>query len=108
MKLKWALVFPEILFAVLLHVLVFGQRPTSFYRYNKFLDPDRKYQLFWNINETAIQFEVRVQTLGYIGFGISKSGKMNPADMVIGWVQGIDVYFGVSAFFLFFSLKFMF
>ena len=94
MKLNWSLFYSQLFFALL--VFVSGQVPTPVYQYRKVLDDDGAYELFWNINETDIQFEVNVRTLGYVGFGISPSGRMSPADMVIGWVQDQDVFFGVS------------
>ena len=72
--------------------------PTPSYQFKKVLDDDGNYELFWNIAGDTILFEVNVRTLGYVGFGLSKdrTGKMSPADMIIGWVQENNVYFGVS------------
>ena len=33
-----------------------------------------------------LTFQVHVEALGYIGFGISPNGGMTGADVVIGWV----------------------
>ena len=33
-----------------------------------------------------ITFQVHVEALGYVGFGISPNGGMTEADVVIGWV----------------------
>ena len=60
------------------------------------LDEEGKYTLFWDFNTTHIAFEVQVQTLGWIGFGISPNGKMYPADVVIGWVREGVVQFNVN------------
>lgn len=50
----------------------------------------------WGLNVTHIWFEVQVKTLGYVGFGISRDGRMVPADVVIGWVAGNQVHFQVT------------
>lgn len=60
------------------------------------LDKDGKYLLSWTYNETHIVFEVRVQTKGYVGFGLSHNGRMYPSDVVIGWVRDGRTYFSVS------------
>ena len=80
---------------------ILGQDPARVYMYRQILDSDGDYELKWNINETAIEFEVTVRTTGYIGFGLSDEGRMSPADMVIGWVdvlgpQESNIYFGVK------------
>ena len=60
---------------------------------------DESYQLYWNydLNEGSISFAVRVQTEGWVGFGVSPNGQMPGSDVVIGWVddQG-TVFFHVS------------
>lgn len=59
------------------------------------LNPD--YRLLWSLGpgKQDITFELQVRTLGYIGFGFSKDGRMTGADMVIGWVDKGQVYFQV-------------
>ena len=46
------------------------------------------YELYWNFDNDAetISFAVRVQTTGWVGFGISPNGQMPNSDVVIGWV----------------------
>ena len=46
------------------------------------------YELYWNFDNDAetISFAVRVQTTGWVGFGLSPSGQMPDSDVVIGWV----------------------
>ena len=60
------------------------------YRFSATLDPDGQYKLYWNYNLTTqtISFAVRVQTIGWVGFGISPNGGMVGSDVVIGWVEG--------------------
>lgn len=59
------------------------------------LSPD--YRLLWSLGPGPqdITFELQVRTLGYVGFGFSKDGRMAGADMVIGWVDHGQVYFQV-------------
>lgn len=60
------------------------------------LSPD--YRLLWSIGPSPqdITFELQVRTLGYVGFGFSRDGKMAGSDMIIGWVDQGRVYFQVS------------
>ncbi|EFA04095.2 MOXD1 homolog 2 [Tribolium castaneum] len=57
------------------------------------LSPD--YRLLWSLGPGPqdITFELQVRTLGYVGFGFSKDGRMTGADMVVGWVDKGQVYF---------------
>ena len=77
-----------------------GLGPEQIYKFRQVLDDEGNYELFWNFVGETIQFEVKVRALGYVGFGLSRdrSGKMSPADMVIGWVENDNVYFGVSIY----------
>jgi hypothetical protein len=56
----------------------------------------------WGFNESVIWFQVQVQTLGYVGFGISETGKMVPADVFVAYVTDNRkdnlAYFKVSKF----------
>lgn len=60
------------------------------------LSPD--YRLLWSLGPGPqdITFELQVRTLGYVGFGFSKDGRMAGADMIVGWVDKGQVYFQVS------------
>lgn len=60
------------------------------------LSPD--YRLLWSLGPGPqdITFELQVRTLGYVGFGFSKDGRMAGSDMVVGWVDQGQVYFQVS------------
>jgi len=51
------------------------------------LNPD--YKVTWDVDRKAetVKFTVEVNTVGYVGFGISKSGTMTEADIVIGGVR---------------------
>ena len=59
------------------------------YRFSATLDPNGQYEVYWNYNLTAgtISFAVRVQTTGWVGFGLSPNGQMPGSDVVIGWVD---------------------
>ncbi|XP_068719204.1 DBH-like monooxygenase protein 1 [Montipora capricornis] len=60
------------------------------------LDEDQNVKLYWNVSETRkeILFTVEANTLGWVGFGISSGqGKMEGADIVIGWVKDGKPYF---------------
>ena len=63
---------------------------SSQYDHSAFLDATEKYQFYWNVNQSVkkISFAVKVKTTGWVGFGFSKglAGKMEGADMVVGWV----------------------
>ena len=56
------------------------------------------YELYWAFDNAAetISFAVRVQTTGWVGFGLSPNGQMPNSDVVIGWVDNGEVYFTVS------------
>ena len=61
----------------------------SDYDFHKTLDADGKYELYWSfdLEQENISFAVRVQTTGWIGFGLSPNGQMPNSDVVIGWVD---------------------
>lgn len=45
-----------------------------------------KYQLTWVVQDDKIEFDATVETLGYVGLGISRSGGMADADIVVAGV----------------------
>ena len=47
------------------------------------------YELFWRFDRDLknITFAVRVNTTGWVGFGLSPNGGMVNSDVVIGWVD---------------------
>ncbi|XP_050302143.1 MOXD1 homolog 2 [Anthonomus grandis grandis] len=61
--------------------------------HSTYLSPD--YRLLWSLGPGPqdITFELQVRTMGYVGFGFSKDGRMAGSDMVIGWVDHGQVYF---------------
>ena len=66
------------------------------YQFN--LTLHERYTLYWTYNPQLqnISFAVRVQTTGWVGFGLSPNGQMPGSDVVIGWVQDGRAYFNVS------------
>ena len=70
--------------------------PTAIFPYRTFLDNARNVILRWNFNDTHIAFELIANTLGYVGFGISESRKMYPADIFVAYVKNDIVYYAVS------------
>ena len=68
--------------------------------YNHFvaLDPDEKIKLYWTIDKAAqtVSFALDGATAGWVGLGISTGqGKMNQADIVIGWVKDGKAFLSV-------------
>ena len=50
------------------------------------------YELFWSFDRDLknITFAVRVNTTGWVGFGLSPNGEMTNSDLVLGWVDADD------------------
>eukprot|EP01084_Bolivina_argentea_P203171 347040_1 len=67
---------------------------TEFDHWTDLHDPDCT--LYWtsHTDECYIEFGIEVKTSGWAGLGISASGNMYPADIIIGWVDDEtgDVY----------------
>uniref|UniRef100_A0A1B0FFJ9 DOMON domain-containing protein n=1 Tax=Glossina morsitans morsitans TaxID=37546 RepID=A0A1B0FFJ9_GLOMM len=57
------------------------------------VDLNEDFRLHWTIINQDITFELQVRTLGYVGFGFSKDGKIAGADMAVGWVEGGHTFF---------------
>ncbi|XP_078510093.1 DBH-like monooxygenase protein 2 [Lissotriton helveticus] len=78
---------PQALLLLSLVPLVLGQLPDL--RFSLTLDPEGRVVLRWDFNKTTeeITFELQVATTGWIGFGLSPSGGMAGADIVIGGVS---------------------
>ena len=58
-------------------------------KYSYATDLQAGYRVHWNVDlvEQKIEFALNVSTKGWIGFGISPTGKMLESDIVIGWVN---------------------
>ncbi|XP_078507306.1 putative DBH-like monooxygenase protein 2 [Lissotriton helveticus] len=78
---------PRALLLLSLVPLVLVQLPAL--RFSLTLDPEGRVLLRWDFNKTTekITFELQVKTTGWIGFGLSPSGGMTGADIVIGGVS---------------------
>lgn len=86
-------VFATLISLVISQGVLPDRNPTVRYPFSIDLDEGGAYLLRWGFNNTDIWFEVQVHTLGYVGFGISETGKMVPADVVVGFVANNQVYF---------------
>lgn len=64
-------------------------RPTATEQFDYMLDlsGNGEYFLFWKFNTSHITFEAHAKTHGWLGLGLSPTGRMYPADMVTGWVK---------------------
>lgn len=67
------------------------------------LDSEGDVILRWQPRHQEISFRVEAKTKGYIGIGFSPNGRMEGADMVIGWVDDAigKAYLNVSCIFYF-------
>ena len=63
------------------------------------LDQAGNFVVRWNFNSSHIAFEIIANTLGYVGFGISRTGRMFPADVFVAYVKQGEVHYGVSNIF---------
>ena len=94
-----AAILHAILFASLLTISYCGHDElVASYRFNVQLSDS--YTIYWtfNIETKYIQFAIRVQTTGWVGFGLSPNGQMPRSDVVIGWVNNDGtVFFHVSS-----------
>ena len=76
-----------------------GQDATLAAEYSSFKQlVSPSYELYWNFDAATqnLSIAVRVQTTGWIGFGISPNGGMPNSDVVIGWVANGMTCFHVS------------
>ena len=58
-----------------------------------------RYELFWSVDSTDnATFAIKVNTTGWVGFGISPDGFMTGSDIAFAWVDGStgQVSFSVS------------
>ena len=68
------------------------------YRFSATADDNGQYGIYWNfdLDTETISFAVRVNTTGWVGFGLSSNGGMPGSDVVIGWVDHTGkVFFNV-------------
>ncbi|XP_069057999.1 putative DBH-like monooxygenase protein 2 [Pleurodeles waltl] len=72
-----------------LFLLAFPVSQLANLRFSKVLDTEGAVLLLWDFNKTAeeITFELQARTTGWVGFGLSPSGGMAGADIVIGGVS---------------------
>ena len=74
-------------------------RTCSSSEYNNSKELNSRYELCWNFDAATqnLSIAVRVNTTGWIGFGISPNGGMPNSDVVIGWVAGGNTTFHVCS-----------
>eukprot|EP01084_Bolivina_argentea_P312482 540989_1 len=63
--------------------------------FHTFIDGYEMFQVYWTSDQSnacTLEIGLAVQTDGWIGFGITESGSMSGADMVVGWVTDNDEY----------------
>uniref|UniRef100_A0A034W5P7 MOXD1-like protein 2 n=1 Tax=Bactrocera dorsalis TaxID=27457 RepID=A0A034W5P7_BACDO len=61
--------------------------------WDQIIDLDDSFRLLWTITDKDAMFEVQVRTHGYVGFGFSRNGTQEGADIVIGWVDKGQTFF---------------
>lgn len=86
-----------LLFTGLLHIF---PPCSSIYMNEETLDGEGKYVLRWDVVEDRIEFEVVAGTLGFVGFGISPSGRMTGADIFIAGVRPDGSTYGLVSTFV--------
>ncbi|XP_075604224.1 DBH-like monooxygenase protein 1 isoform X2 [Balearica regulorum gibbericeps] len=77
----WALVLGGLLCAAA------AEPPPRSYPHSAVLDGAAAYRLRWGRRGSALAFRLEVRTRGYVGFGLSASGGMASADIVVGGVE---------------------
>ena len=66
-----------------------AQDPALLARFGNFipLRVNPAYDLYYRVDGNRIDFAVRVQTEGWVGFGISPNGLMLASDVIMGYVD---------------------
>jgi len=84
-----------LLVAVVFRIQHLNAHDSTTYDHHAVLDANNKYEMWWKFDDDTITFKVKVATKGWIGWGLSPSGKMAGSDMVIAWVDDTteQVYF---------------
>ena len=77
-----------VLFAASMQLVSGFQNLDQKYPFSNYID-DSTYKLHWDfdLKQQKIDFAVNVSTNGWIGFGISPTGRMLQSDIVLGWVN---------------------
>ena len=63
------------------------------YPFNRILNDNPSYKLYWKVNleEEEINFAVKAETEGWVGFGLSVRPTMIGSDVVIGWIANDSI-----------------
>ena len=65
--------------------------PTDYYA--DFTDlVDEIYRIYWNTTDKDLIAEIHCLTNSWVGFGISPNGKMNKSNVLIGWLNQMELY----------------
>jgi len=56
------------------------------YTNNKYL-VQNTFNLFWNVTNDSLIAEIQVKTVGWLAFGISPTGGMDQADVIVAWID---------------------
>ncbi|NXH74471.1 MOXD2 protein, partial [Hydrobates tethys] len=86
------------LFLLFLLCFCSGQTAPPPLRFSTFLDPSNMVYLRWDHDEQEMMtFELQVNTIGWVAFGISHRGELPGSDIVIGGIfPNGSTYFSVS------------
>lgn len=81
-----------VIIVVSIFALIFAQSSTNsspslvYFTNSKVLvDPDI-YIVYWNYTDTSVIVELHVKANGWFGFGVTPSGGMNGADVIVAWI----------------------
>ncbi|XP_055346152.1 DBH-like monooxygenase protein 2 homolog [Paramacrobiotus metropolitanus] len=66
---------------------VYGQMPPQAYPYNVTLNGQNAKAEWRKVGEDRIEFQVTAPTTGWFGLGLSPSGSMRGADILVGWID---------------------
>ena len=76
---------------------ILSQDPTLLSQFDNFEELTTGYELYWSVDSADnASFAVRVETTGWVAFGISPNGMMPGSDIAFAWVDGGSVAFSVS------------
>eukprot|EP01084_Bolivina_argentea_P252419 423684_1 len=61
---------------------------TDYFDHSTYIDANSDYRMYWSVLEDdKIEIGLEVDTLGWVGFGISTNGLMINSDIVMGWIN---------------------
>ena len=75
--------------AIYVGLVHYGNAQYVFRHKRVLVEPD-VYAFNWNYTDRAIIGELKVQTNGWILFGLTDNGEMNGADVIVAWINEQD------------------